>query len=376
MTTTLFDVLGTSIQELQDYIDQGLIRRQHHASEPLAILNYTERVTFSKHWDAVTLNCRGLIYNTKTLEIVARPFPKFFNTTEESAAKFSLDEKVFVTDKKDGSMGILYRRPSDGEYAIATRGSFNSEQALRATKILLSKYGQGNWYEILLRVDDLPWTYVFEIIYPSNRIVLDYGDMEDLIMLGMVGHKTGTVLSANQARVSIAWPGPTTEAIGYMTYAEALATPPRLNSEGVVILAAEGTSRMAKLKQEDYVHLHRIITGLNARSVWAHMVANDLDTDQLKKNLPEEFWGWVDDVADQLDSAAYDLLFEIENEYFKRVVVGGDRGQNARAFAGYEYSWGLFALLDDDRLRVFKKVWQMIRPESDWSPHGARAEEA
>ena len=49
------------------------------------------------------------------------------------------DAPVEVTDKMDGSLGILYRRP-DGVCAIATRGSFASDQALEANKIWSESY--------------------------------------------------------------------------------------------------------------------------------------------------------------------------------------------------------------------------------------------
>lgn len=361
---------------IEYYVQHGWVRRQFHDTAPLAILNYTEKTTFDKRWDDITLTCRGLIYNTETFEVVARPFPKFFNHNEEAAPKFDLDEVVYVTDKMDGSLGILYSyekvKWNGGAmtpiryWEIATRGSFHSPQALEASDMLFDLYPEFD--------PPLGYTMLFEIIYPTNRIVLDYGDRRELVLLGGVDMVSGEIDTPNAARRRTGWTGPIAASLGRCTFRQALEAPPRPNSEGIVVIA-ENDDRMVKIKQEDYIHLHRIITGLNARSVWQHMGDNDYTTDGLKENLPEEFWPWVDEVADILITHEADLWNAIEDDYFKRVVVGGDRGQQARAFADSEYKPYLFAYLDEDYDRVHRAIWKKLRPEADWSPYNGGRDE-
>jgi RNA ligase len=86
-----------------------------------------------------------------------------------------------VYDKLDGSLGILYFY--DDKPYIATRGSFTSEQAERANKIFQKKYSHLHFNK--------EHTYLFEIIYPENRIVVDYGAKEDLILLAVLDTETG-----------------------------------------------------------------------------------------------------------------------------------------------------------------------------------------
>src|SRR3954453_20958194 len=62
---------------LDQAIADGHVRRQDHPSEPLAILNYTEKTAYEEAWTPVTLTCRGLIYRTDTGEVIARGFGKF-----------------------------------------------------------------------------------------------------------------------------------------------------------------------------------------------------------------------------------------------------------------------------------------------------------
>ncbi|MFD7669071.1 RNA ligase [Streptomyces sp. NPDC059788] len=153
-------------------LDGGYVREQTHPTLPLRILNYTEKAQFEREWNEVTRQCRGLITDRQG-RILTRPYARFFNYSEHPEGTFSLDEKVVVTDKLDGSLGILYPLPDDG-YAIATRGSFASGQAVHATKSWQERYA--DTAQIKPGV-----TYLFEIIFPENRIVCDYGTLDDLV---------------------------------------------------------------------------------------------------------------------------------------------------------------------------------------------------
>lgn len=72
---------------------------------------------------------------------VLRPLPKFLNHDQPEAPVIALDEPVVVTDKADGSLGIIYPTP-DGP-AVATRGSFASDQALHAPRCCARGTGDG-----------------------------------------------------------------------------------------------------------------------------------------------------------------------------------------------------------------------------------------
>lgn len=237
---------------LDAMLEQGYVRRQMHPELPLAILNYSEQAAYGRVWNDVTRQCRGFIYNVVTHEVVARPFAKFFNHGEPDAPALDLDVKVVVTDKADGSLGIIY--PARGGYAVATRGSFTSEQALHATATLHDRYA--DW-------EPPPGcSTLVEIVYPSNRIVVDYEGLDDLVYLASIRISDGGV-------EPWFWPGPIVEEMGYDSLAHALSAVPRPNREGLVVYFPDSGERV-KLKQADYVALHRILTGTNARSVWEY----------------------------------------------------------------------------------------------------------
>lgn len=369
----LYDLVNQD--ELRAAIDAKHVREQFHPTEPLAILNYTETCVYEDGWNATTLQCRGLIYNTTTGEVVARPFAKFFNYGQPGAAEIPLDADVSVTDKVDGSLGIIYRRPSDGFYAVATRGSFTSDQAVHATEVLGDRYPD---FE-----PDTDTTYLVEIVYPENRIVLDYGDQDDLILLGAVDIATGVIDEPAIALQRSGWRGPVTQTFTYRSLADALAAPTRTNAEGFVIRRTSGRldaglGDAVKIKQEDYVALHKIVTGLSARTVWQHLV-NGLPIEDLIKPLPDEFHTWVLEVAHELNRsvdrrenelrlAFHDVIADLPHVRF----VTGDKRAAKKEFAlvakQHPDAWALFALYDGKDIR--SKVWEEAKPEAFVTPSG------
>lgn len=276
------------------------IRPNDHPTLPLRLYNYTEIAQYQKAWNDVTRNCRGLIVHRETGEIIARPFPKFFNHGEGNHNPFHEGEPVTVTDKLDGSLGIIYPTPS-GHYAIATRGSFTSEQAIHATYVLRTKYADWQPAE--------GSTVLVEIIYPQNRIVVDYGDTDDLLLLGAVHIDTGITASP----MEVFWPGAKADVFRYGSFAEALAAEPRKNSEGFVVHFRDSDVRV-KIKQDDYVALHRIVTGWNERTIWERLASGE-SLNLLIDGLPDEFHVWATGVAADLSKKHATLISGAESEH-------------------------------------------------------------
>lgn len=337
--------------ELVREIEAGFVRSNAHPEADLWILNYTEKAAFDSHWNNVTLNCRGLIVDLSG-SIVARPFSKFFNYGQVGCPDIDLDEPAVVSDKMDGSLGILYFN-LDGNYSIATRGSFTSDQASRGTEILRTRYAGFK--------PRAGWTYLFEIIYPANRIVCDYGDTEDLVFLGAV-HANGLSYDADVAG-ALGWPGPAAEVFPYGTMREALEARPREGKEGFVVHLLDSDVRV-KIKQEDYVRLHRIVTGLNARSVWQALVDGTLS--ELIEQIPDEFHDFVHGVAD-------DILNSVEanyrEAYDESLRIGGlmqDRKDFAAKAVKSPYRAELFLFFDGKD--VFQSLLEKAKPAHNYVP--------
>lgn len=346
-----------SVEDLEKAISDGWVRVQTNEDGSLSIYNYTEGVQYKRYWNNVTLNCRGLVLDNH-MNIVARPWKKFFNYGERPLL-FSTDDPVEVTDKKDGSLGILYKHPVTGDYAICTRGSFMSDQAIHATKVWNDEYSH------VVR----PWgdvTFLFEIIYPDNRIVLEY-DFDDLVLLGAVHNQYGWYYGPNEAAGMLNWPGLVTEVFEYRTTNDAFKDY-RQNAEGLVIRAG---SEMVKLKQADYVALHKLVTGLNERAVWERL--KDGETrGSICASLPDEFHGFVDRVTDDLEGKFEKIYLTAHDDYCKVMNKMPRRGDMTdsewrKLFASHavklNYPSMAFNFFDNQPNR--DAVWDMIRPKGE-----------
>ena len=95
---------------------------------------------------------------------------------------------------------------------------------------------------------------------------------------------------------------------------EGLKMAPRENAEGLVVRYLDHDLPMVKIKQEDYVALHRIVTGLSERVVWERLGAGETVED-ICKGLPDEFARWVVDVRVGLQFEADRIYYEACEAY-------------------------------------------------------------
>ncbi len=349
------------IDKLYAEITDGWVRMNQSPDGAAAILNYTEKTAYESRWNDITLACRGLIFDTSTHEILALPFPKFFNYGQPDCPEIDLDAEAVVSDKMDGSLGILFREPLYGQLTIATRGSFTSEQAIHATEIIRTKY---KYFEPIAG-----WTYLFEIIYPENRIVCDYAGMDDLVFLGVVHNDTGRSFSAYFAD-EFEWFGPKAEVFSYATMREALAAEPRPGREGFVV-HFPATDTRVKIKQTDYIELHRIVTGLNARSVWQAML--DDTVEDLIEQIPDEFHEFINQVQLHLQTQVDVSVQHVHEVYNQIVPYWLPRTMSKKDFAlkvmtqsAVKETWALFNLWDGKDIK--KEFLRRAKPEHNFSP--------
>lgn len=353
--------LGFTLEDLISAIANGDVRSQTHPEFPeLSIFNYTEEVQYKSRWNKISLACRGLILNNQTGQIIARPWEKFFNFGQRDL-EIDFYAPVEVTDKLDGSLGILYRRP-DSQWGIATRGSFASEQAIHATDLLYSKYS-----EVLKYMHEVEWhnyTWLFEIVYPQNRIVVNYGDMDDLVLLGAVHDKRGYYLGPHESAAMLGWTGPVTEVFNYRTFADAISAPDRKGMEGYVIRSG---SKIVKLKQADYVELHRIVTNLSPKTIW-QMLADGKTIAGICEGIPDEFHKYVKDIAYDLVGQVSDIMLKVQlahSDAYQSSLVDGVvvRRRYAKVAQQYEYPGLMFRMLDGKDLN--ESLWKLVKPRGD-----------
>ena len=385
------------INILKKYEEDGWIKSQKHPYLPLLIWNYSPNTQYSKYWTEITLQCRGLVTNSNG-DIVARPFKKFFNYDEHKPEDLP-NENFEVYEKMDGSLGILfyyeyeltdekryniwfnnnyetgmerffdpnnlpdfdnpYYDPTPktkGEWILATRGSFVSEQAIKGRE-LLEKYD----YTRLTK----GYTYLFEIIYPENRIVCNY-DFEDLILLGMIHTKTGDEVNIhNGNHEDIRFKNLLTNlnfkiVTLYKTWGEGfdlLKEEISKDREGYVIRFKSGF-RM-KIKGDEYVRLHRILTNISNRDIWEYLKDNK-PFDELLEKVPDEFNNWVKETARDLTERFLDID-EDYNDIFNSIFsLNETKKEFAEKAKQYPHSSILFAMYDGKQTHHI--IWKLLYP--------------
>ena len=335
---------------LDDYTKRGLLFKQKHPTLPLSIWNYSPEVQYSQKWDDVTLMCRGLVTDDRG-NVVAKPFNKFFNIEEN---RHTPTEDFEVFEKMDGSLGIVFKY--NGEVIYATRGSFTSDQAK-----WMANYGKEyNFQDILVEGH----TYLFEIIYPENRIVVNYGDQERLVLLGIINTETGEELSYDDI-IMVPW-DIVKKYDGIRDYSE-LKGKIDNNAEGFVVRFSNG-DRM-KIKGEEYLRLHKVMTNVSTTGVW-ELLSNGGDINEFLKDVPDEFYKKVKEYADRLKYGYYQVSEHCgkSHDYF-RYGKYGDREvePTKKEFAQHVLKNGhppyravMFAMWDGKPYD--KLIWNILKP--------------
>ena len=319
-------------------IDEGYVNVQKHPFYDLYIYNYAPKAQYERVWNEVTLVCRGLIMDSN-FKVIARPFAKFFNLGEiENQALPNSPFEVF--EKMDGSLGILYF--VDNQAFMATRGSFMGEQAVKATEILKEKYAQ------ILRGCDTNKTYLFEIIYPENRIVVDYGSMEDIVLTAIIDTQTGADLPLENIGFPVVKRYDGIKDISILKSLE------ENNREGFVIKYKNGFR--VKVKFEEYMRIHRIVTQVSSINIWEYLAA-EMPFDEILDRVPDEFYDWVKATSADL-KAKYQAIEAQCQADFK---VFDTRKESAAYFQTCAYPSVLFNILDGKPYK--NTIWKTLKPK-------------
>jgi RNA ligase len=242
---------------------------------------YTNETIYAQDWDLVTLNARGIVFNTMTGEVVARPFKKFFNYQEffdEEGNHSLLYEKLPAEwkqnisgparymEKVDGSLGIVFWNGT--KWQVKTAGSFDSAQALWAQK----------WFDE--NVDPLYMiqtrTYLFEIVCNEDIHPIHY-DYEGMVLLSVISNKTGEEYSleeikqtAQLLKVHIV------QIYDFEHFEDAVQWAKKLpkTKEGLVITFDNGFK--TKAKSDDWCELAKLFEGITKWNIW---VCYDVEKD-------------------------------------------------------------------------------------------------
>jgi RNA ligase len=339
------------LYKLEQYSRTGHLFKQNHPTLPLSIWNYSPEVQYRQLWDDITLQCRGKVTDNEG-NVVARPFKKFFNIEE---GKHNPTEEFEVFEKMDGSLGILFNYKD--EWILATRGSFTSEQSKKGRELLdnypLEKLDKNN-------------TYLFEILFIENRIVVDYKGYEGLVLLGAFNTETGEELPYSELKLLEGF-DVVKKYDGIKDYTT-LKSLIDNNAEGFVVRFSNG-DRM-KIKGEEYLRLHKIMTNISTTGVWEHLSTGG-DINELLKNVPDEFYKKVKQYSDTLKYGFYQISENCgkSHDYFRYGKYNDieveptkkEYAEHVMKNSHPPYRSVMFAMWD--RKPYDKLIWNILKPQ-------------
>ena len=363
-----FNILS---QNLDLEIKNKNINVDYHPLYPhLALYKYSNHCVQDRLWSLYSLIARGLVLDHKNKKVAAIPFPKFFALGEifDNYLLF-LTEKYIITSKIDGSCIISFN--NEGNWIFTTCGSFVSSQAKWAEQ----------WAKEHLPLDkmDKNNTYLFEAIYPENKIVIHY-DTSELVLLSIFDSygleypydlllKEKEFIGVNLVKL-----------IPFNSIQEVMDSAKTLdkNEEGFVIRFDNGVR--LKVKGNEYLRIFNLISNLTPLSVWESYLY-DKDMGKMAQELPDDlrpdFWNILYILKDKLSK----LLDEIDTMYqntknMSDAELGIMIQEHPEAFAGGEFQKAekflftrrkefFYQDLNKSNSRLRRQLFNMFKPKSN-----------
>ncbi len=256
-----------------------------HPNLPLIGLGYSHLAhnvlyKYPQGWTEPLRLCRGLVFD-RNGNLVALPFPKFFNAGEHPETKILPNRPVEVMEKMDGHLGIIFWY--EGEFHLTTRGSFISKTAGFAGKMLTKAVNDHDWEG----ADVKHLTILVEIIHPETHVICDYANDSKFVLIGAYDLRNLVDLSYEELislscrlgiQIAKRWSFLTSRDV-----MKAILDPHVKNREGFVVRYADG--RRIKFKFKTYL---KEMIGEKLSYPYLMLRYMDGRITGVMKNLPEE----------------------------------------------------------------------------------------
>jgi hypothetical protein len=282
----------------------------------LIILSYTPKTDFS---ETICRECRGLIVDAETLDVVSYGFNKFFNYSDPYAAKIDWGS-VSIQKKIDGSLiKVAYSEKGRG-YLDGKKILISTNNCIFAADAPVNNLGDSERGEkdvsdfeelfwkavanantvsnkpeyILNKTNILPgYTYMFELCSPYNRVVVPHSETE----IYHIGTRNNETLEEVETDIGIQKP----EKYGFRTLEECIESVSKLpyNEEGYV--AVDKHYNRVKIKSPAYVAAHHIISNISDKRIF--LLIRDGQSDVFLSRFPE-YRGMVESVKTKIANFA------------------------------------------------------------------------
>ncbi len=337
--------------KLDEYVKLSWLICQKHPTKDLYIYNYSRTTQYESKWDEITLSCRGLVMDGEG-NIVSRCFPKFFNLSEVINKNLIPNLPFSIFPKMDGSYISLFNYQD--EWIINSRGSFESPQSAWALEIL-----QKEGFDCFEKEN----TYVFELIHPSNRIVVDYGDKKELSLLSIINNKTGEeTFGQNVGRHIAVQPIINDFLINAVKNLgiDAIKSTIPSNTEGYVVRYSNGFRY--KVKSDEYVERHKIVTNITSYDVW-EWLRNGNSWEELLQQTPDDIDNWLHKIKDNINKDYCFIANQCFDLYYKLIKTTSNRKEFVQKISTHQLFSFLMNLYDLKFKSFVDLIYLTIKPK-------------
>lgn len=347
-------MIKLDLNKINELIEEGYITSQAHPIRPIRVYKYTAKTEYERYWNEYTSVCRGIVLDEEG-NVLSKPFNKFFNygmVEQDVVNRIDSGMSYKIYEKLDGS--FIKTTMYNNELIFSSMCSFTSDQALKAKELFFNSV----YFLNLGIVEGLleKYTFMFEVIYPENRIVLNYGTKEQLVLIGVIETATGKEVDISEFSNYF-----NTVKLYEEKTLEQILVEDEEGREGYVVAFEDGFR--VKVKFNNYVLLHRVVTGLSNKSIY-DVLATGQNLLEFLETIPDEYYDMVKVEVERLQSEYDVLLKSCYDRYniLSEVIKTGDRKEIAKEFTKFEYPFMLFAILDNNTDKAKKALWQNLKP--------------
>lgn len=324
----------------------------------LVMLKYDQ--LSSDFYNAIVKECRGLILDAETFEVVSYPFNKFFNYGEPFMDDVDW-RTAYVTEKIDGS--IIKIVNLDGNFLISTNGVIDAFKCNLQGNVgcPFNTFGElvmEGFKHYGIGIEDFPrlfapgFTYIFELTSPWNQVVVHF-DETKVSFLGMRDNVTLKEKFFGDCELAQVFDTPHIFPITNIDECVAASKVLPEDAEGYVVVDAQ--FNRVKVKSPRYVQLHYMAGNQNwsGRRVLEILLANEVSEYVVYFPLFKAAYDVVkakyDAYVNDLEGVkeAIDNLMEVENgsmpkkDFAKWVFANnGIRPHSGFAFAYFDCVYG------------------------------------
>jgi RNA ligase len=290
----------------------------------------------SHHNMKIRRECRGLIFDTETGNLISRPYHKFFNVgeREETAInKVNLYEPHVVLEKLDGSM--IRPIPTKEGFRLATKAGV-TDVAMNAEVFIADKPEYAKFIRSSIACGMTP---IFEWVSRKNRIVVDYPE-DNLILTAVRDNLSGTYLHHSViVETGKNYNIPVVKSLAGLAVQniDLFVNQVREWDDGEGIVLRFNSGHMVKVKADEYVLRHKSKEQISQEKNVLQTILSDSVDDVVPLLTPDDatrlkafqnaFWLSVDDLASEMadmynaGNIMYPEKKDFATKYVQRMIL-------------------------------------------------------